>query len=170
MVRTWKRPWRVVSAVGQHVHGLDDIAAGRWRELKITRMRPYADPSLDITRVIPSRRFLLNTTKAGTSRHGLMRIMATGVALVFVLRWPRRWVAFSLKTKFPAVGGMEWALKVVSRAPSTDPAGNVRLLSAIMSKTRARKKSGKEARSDERRSRVRMMVARNMQTKTTMEK
>ena len=49
LINTWTRPWRVVWITGGHVYDVEDIVMERAREVQITRMRPYADASLNFT-------------------------------------------------------------------------------------------------------------------------
>ena len=49
LINTWTRPWRVVAKAGGHMYDVEDIVMERAREVQITRVRPYADASLNFT-------------------------------------------------------------------------------------------------------------------------
>ena len=46
VVQTWTGPWRVVPGGSEHVRVVEDIVTGETKEVKVERMRPYADSSL----------------------------------------------------------------------------------------------------------------------------
>ena len=46
LVTTWTGPWRVVSSGSPHVYNVQDIVTGHTKEVRVVRMRAYADSSL----------------------------------------------------------------------------------------------------------------------------
>ena len=48
LVTTWTGPWRVVSGGSPHVYNVQDIVTGETKEVRVVRMRAYADSSLAV--------------------------------------------------------------------------------------------------------------------------
>ena len=46
LVQTWTGPCRVVPGGSEHVRVVEDIIAGETKEVRVVRMRPYANFSL----------------------------------------------------------------------------------------------------------------------------
>ena len=44
--QTWTGPWRVLPGRSEHVRVVEDIVTGETKEVRVVRMRPYADSSL----------------------------------------------------------------------------------------------------------------------------
>ena len=46
LVQTWTGPWRVGPGGSEHVRVVEEIVTGETNEVRVVRMRPYADSSL----------------------------------------------------------------------------------------------------------------------------
>ena len=88
LINTWTRPWRVVSKTGVHVYDMEDIVMERAREVQITRMRPYADASLNFTAELKK---IFNSLKIqggfDMERLEAVRLMADSEEYVTQVKW-----------------------------------------------------------------------------------